>query len=936
MKFRALNFDYHMEAVHRCRGEEEAEATPGSSRENDGAVIQLAGFIPRPRKPEPATEPAAAPSDSSTSRDGEPCQTSITIDEVVEQAPITANTTSCPSDSKVSFEEPTDSIDQDATAPEKTRADDGHTAKTTCGTLVVSSIAFDPRFSSSTALEYVVRCYLRFIRNQAYRMRLIEKDSLPSGHEGAVAPIPPLANVVAALAALLPWMMNQMQTVATAKPDACSLTLAEVPVVGSGQEYSRGCSISSASHQMMESSEREHSCIQSTSGSQCSVDRGSTKREGSPLTSASDIETWSTPKKFRLGHAAGLDSTAANDVGEMPDDRSGVEGVGADYVDEVMVVSENPHFDVMDDQTDSGYVFDENPIDNPQIGCGDDAKDSDDNTEVVQNHKNKKALKRLRRGVKKARKREKKRKRRESLEAQNVVPAESVEDNANEHGLRTQPTDDMDRFDIGCEVQADAADSYVDLDKSNPVESEPTTSGSLASKAYVRKNAAVELERARQTLLRTTRGSSHLRISRVFPSRDKKPDLKPSALSIALNPGTYHPAPACPGESRGQPFVQSREVTQKAQTHEKPSSTIMPASSQNPGPWTRTDSKTALPTKSIPRNGGATWNPHMPASSEQAVDEFPTFSESRRIFLQPDVNGDSDLTKGFSDPTPENDHIQNCEPEFTEEIDYHTLPPVSVLCSERFLQVWADVCADLATGRWVYSMLGEHTRDSDLNTMLGRKVNLVGCEMVALKGVDIELPGRTSILLFTTSALDNDDEARDSTVALAALASLGRYSLIVVILCYDEPTTSSIMNHILEMQSAVCTEFNPHGSKALFKHAMMNAVPEVVAETVFSAERQFQPRVPPLTASLVSNPLYRERAYFLSKMVPILSATGSYQCLRLAEQMAPEGSSSFRLLFVSERFRKAVADAIVSDEQVSREIHPVALWQLNEALKNSM
>jgi hypothetical protein len=260
------------------------------------------------------------------------------------------------------------------------------------------------------------------------------------------------------------------------------------------------------------------------------------------------------------------------------------------------------------------------------------------------------------------------------------------------------------------------------------------------------------------------------------------------------------------------------------------------------------------------------------------------------------------------------------------------LPALSFLCSENFLENWGFVVAELASGRWISESSDLlHTQDSN---KAGRKIILIDTPMLGACGVDIETPGRCGYIVYATSALASPKEAKQIVMEVAELASIGRYNHLKIWICHDIPASIEITKHIVQLHCSVLDINGNLPTKVGFKTATQKTLAHSLATTMLKS-----PKSPPESLELQDGVIrcahdkqIQERSLFLLSLLPLLSASGAVQCILLAKKLLPPGSPSFRMLFQNQRLRQQIMLQSTS-QSLCCEVHPAAMPQLSLILK---
>ena len=258
--------------------------------------------------------------------------------------------------------------------------------------------------------------------------------------------------------------------------------------------------------------------------------------------------------------------------------------------------------------------------------------------------------------------------------------------------------------------------------------------------------------------------------------------------------------------------------------------------------------------------------------------------------------------------------------------DASQLPPVQLICSENFLEMWGDIVATLSSGKWQ-----KQAASSDIPQPAvfgGRKIQLLDTPLVDGCGIDIELPNRGGALAFSASALEDFSSAKESLVNLAQLAAIGRYKDVFVFICYDITPTDVILRHVSQLQNAVVSHQGQPSTKFYFKTASEASLPSCLAETILTRHRLSSTSS---VSEAVADEQLRAWAQFLMQLVPTLSAHGAIQCIQLVKRFARPGQPTFGALLQSQEMRHKVLMHVASSN--ASEIHPFAMHQLSLALE---
>jgi len=275
---------------------------------------------------------------------------------------------------------------------------------------------------------------------------------------------------------------------------------------------------------------------------------------------------------------------------------------------------------------------------------------------------------------------------------------------------------------------------------------------------------------------------------------------------------------------------------------------------------------------------------------------------------------------------PRNNTSNKINAEFTEMFDeknhQRLLEPMKVLCSECFLQNYAETVA----------MLSSHSQ-----AKFNRGIEVIDCPLVDQCGVDLELAGRSGMVVFPISSFLSEERSKYFIIDTAKLASTTRYRDIFVFLVYDVRVSSTIAQSIFKLQCSILS----HGlgaSRMKFKSTSPMSLAESIAEVVTGGGLAIEEERLPHNETLIgllNNEQMVERAIFLLNLLPTLCVHGALECLDLtrsvAKQLRKNDGTAFGLLFTDHRMRQQIMFAATSDTHSS--VHPNAMVQFSSLLR---
>lgn len=262
---------------------------------------------------------------------------------------------------------------------------------------------------------------------------------------------------------------------------------------------------------------------------------------------------------------------------------------------------------------------------------------------------------------------------------------------------------------------------------------------------------------------------------------------------------------------------------------------------------------------------------------------------------------------------------------------------VQVLCSEGFIELWGDLVAELGSGRWM-ALDGNPDQNPDIigaysQSPHGHSIELVDTPILNNSSVDIELPNRCAVILYTSSSLVREADARDVLASLAKLVSAGGYKRIFVFICIDTEISECILHHIVQIEGATLCSGLEVEPTLVIKTAISATLSASIAATVFWGMRQSQILDESEKELIQAAKTWQcvIRAKFLLELVPTLTGRGAIQCLLAAKALTSPCNQSFLILMQSEALRREIMVQASKEPSKLPDIHPKALPQLQEA-----
>lgn len=186
---------------------------------------------------------------------------------------------------------------------------------------------------------------------------------------------------------------------------------------------------------------------------------------------------------------------------------------------------------------------------------------------------------------------------------------------------------------------------------------------------------------------------------------------------------------------------------------------------------------------------------------------------------------------------------------------------------------------------------------------IGRRLAFCDTPILGADGVDIELPGKRGLIVRSLSTWGRDGKSRAFITSLVGLAATEKYKSIVCVLCCDGEILPVQSKAILQVQNACAGDECP--TKIQFQVSSVLGLSYCMAQAIlqtFTPERlgEYQHVVNKLSEDGVSN-----RASFLAKLVPTLTAIDAIQCVTNHGRSITE--DQFQLLFRSKITRSQLS-----------------------------
>ena len=266
----------------------------------------------------------------------------------------------------------------------------------------------------------------------------------------------------------------------------------------------------------------------------------------------------------------------------------------------------------------------------------------------------------------------------------------------------------------------------------------------------------------------------------------------------------------------------------------------------------------------------------------------------------------------------------------TDSPGYCDLPTVRILCSESFLDIYGDLVAELGSGQWsALNHDAENVAGERHGPASGRKIELIDTALVDQRSVDIELPGRCAMVVYSASAIEDESDAKKVILEFAKLVAAGTYKRLYVFIYCDVDITESVAMHIAKLQAASICNGSTLRTSTYFKTTSPLSLSSSVATTIFSCHKQNGSRInSDKLAKSVQDQLVNQRVAFLMSVSPSLSALGALQCIHFVHQKCGY-ENGFVHLFQNQLFREQMHAAASGNAHELAEVNLEAFRQLS-------
>jgi len=214
--------------------------------------------------------------------------------------------------------------------------------------------------------------------------------------------------------------------------------------------------------------------------------------------------------------------------------------------------------------------------------------------------------------------------------------------------------------------------------------------------------------------------------------------------------------------------------------------------------------------------------------------------------------------------------------------------PVSVLCSDYFLENFSETVANLASGRWVNTFLAPSIKNES-QVEYGRSILLCDSPIVDFAGVDIELHGCYGVMLVRLSQWlhnNQNDGVKAFAKRVLCLSATGRYAKIRIYVVCDTNFTQQLSLDFCTLQNTVVNQRDCGcPSEEISVHmttirALSTSIAQLILEVSESSTSDNNNNPEALLGILgVSREKIQDRAIFLISMAPKFTAIGALSCI---------------------------------------------------------
>lgn len=231
--------------------------------------------------------------------------------------------------------------------------------------------------------------------------------------------------------------------------------------------------------------------------------------------------------------------------------------------------------------------------------------------------------------------------------------------------------------------------------------------------------------------------------------------------------------------------------------------------------------------------------------------------------------------------------------------------PITVLCSENFLEKYGVTISELATGQWTSILFPtsevqpfhfDPTLKANSMKTNGRKILMCDTPLVDESGIDIEIGNLNCIIVEKLSSwqanydsLDGNEKkttnsAKSFTRRLINLVSTGRYLNYYILLCVDTSITQEISQDISTLQNALIFPNGDLCQNLRVQHVSQKSLSFTIAEIILSKDEKNEticenPRRMKIIEVILQDRKVQERARFFLSIAPSLTVFGALHCI---------------------------------------------------------
>ena len=205
------------------------------------------------------------------------------------------------------------------------------------------------------------------------------------------------------------------------------------------------------------------------------------------------------------------------------------------------------------------------------------------------------------------------------------------------------------------------------------------------------------------------------------------------------------------------------------------------------------------------------------------------------------------------------------------------LPPIHILCSESFIEIWGEAVAQLASGRWTQSLFRNVNTTMKnpvpVSETLGQKMRFCDTHLVDDCEVSFELPNRRAVVIIP---IKSTTDLRQCTMRMVSLAACERYRSIDCVLCVEGDFNPTQASQIIQVQTGFTGDLCQVGVHYFL--ASETSLSCCLAGIILSSaplkvnKMNFQ--------DALANAEITSRAHFLISLLPTMTASSALSCFQ--------------------------------------------------------